>query len=191
MTDATRATRTTVTIGSIQVDGFMLPDGSYRMSQAQAAQTIGEPPNYALRFLRSNNVKALLGEAYTDYTPDSVEVEPDPRRQRGQTRIQGWTLEIVFAYWVFRCFKGNVQARNLVLALGTETLERRFDAAFGVERTERERNERLSTRIEQLEGDLSRLGETYALDDVVRDERDYFERLLRENGIDPWQGSGK
>lgn len=77
MTDSTKATRATVQIGNFEVDGFMLPDGSYRMSQTQAAGAIEEPPVYALRFLQSKDSKALLGEAYTDYTPEPVEVEPE------------------------------------------------------------------------------------------------------------------
>lgn len=36
-----RAVRALVQIGSIAVDGFMLPDGSYRMSQTQAAECVG------------------------------------------------------------------------------------------------------------------------------------------------------
>lgn len=50
MTESTRAIRALLQIGSLTVDGFMLPDGSYRMSQTQAAETIDEPPVYALRF---------------------------------------------------------------------------------------------------------------------------------------------
>jgi hypothetical protein len=42
MTNSTKATRATVTIGPLTVDGFMLPDGSYQMSQAQAADAIGK-----------------------------------------------------------------------------------------------------------------------------------------------------
>ena len=68
----------------------------------------------------------------------------------------------------------------------TETLERRFDNAFGIERTEDERNERLLERVQQLQSDLDRLGEAYAIDDDIRQERDYFEWLLREQGIDPY-----
>ncbi|MDY7014099.1 MAG: hypothetical protein SVX43_10985 [Cyanobacteriota bacterium] len=54
MTDPTQATRATVTIGSIEVDGFQLPDGTYRMSQAQAAEAIEEPPVYALGLTPGN-----------------------------------------------------------------------------------------------------------------------------------------
>lgn len=39
MTESVRAVRASVQIGSLTVDGFMLPDGSYRMSQTQASAT--------------------------------------------------------------------------------------------------------------------------------------------------------
>ncbi len=184
MTDSVKATRTAVTIGSLTVDGFMLPDGSYRMSQAQAAEAIGEPPVYALRFLRSKDSQALLGEAYTDYTPERVEVESEG--ERGQTRINALPLEVVTGYWLTRSYKGNKQAFILSWALITENLERRFDNAFGVSRTEQERDDRLSARVQQLEQDLSKLGEAYALDDDLRQRLVYYEKLLKENGIDAW-----
>ncbi|MGA7936072.1 MAG: hypothetical protein WCA35_21135, partial [Kovacikia sp.] len=60
-----RATRATVQIGSIEIDGFMLPDGSYRMSQTQVAETVGKPEINARRFLTSRAINALLGEGYT------------------------------------------------------------------------------------------------------------------------------
>jgi hypothetical protein len=186
MTDSIKATRATVSIGSLMVDGFMLPDGDYRMSQAQAAEAIEEPPVYALRFLQSKDSKALLGEAYTDYTPESMEVEPEPGK-RGQTRINALPLEVVTAYWFTRAFHGNRKAFLLSWRLITESLERRFDAAFGVTRSEPERDERLTQRIQQLERDLDRLGEGFAIDDLILQERDHFERLLKENGIDPWK----
>lgn len=182
MSESIKATRASVQIGSIEVDGFMLPDGSYRMSQTQAALCVGKPEINARRFLTSKAIKALLGEGYT---PDNIEIESG-NQLRGQTRFNALPLEVVTAYWFQQASQGNQQAISLVWALLTESLERRFDVAFGVTRTERERNERLTDRIQQLERDLTKLGEAFALDDQIRQERDYFERLLRENGIDPW-----
>ena len=67
MTDSARAIRAIVPIGSL------------------AADAIKETPVYALRFLQSKDSKALLGESYTDYPPESIEVEPEPgRRGRSQ-----------------------------------------------------------------------------------------------------------
>ena len=37
MSGSTKATRASIQIGDLIVDGFMLPDGTYRMSQPQAA----------------------------------------------------------------------------------------------------------------------------------------------------------
>lgn len=138
-------------------------------------------------FLRSNTVKALLGESYTGtiLEREEIEIEPEPGK-RGQSRFMAMPLEVVSAYWLWQSYRGNKQALALCMALIIESLERRFDTAFGITRTEQEQNERLSQRIRRLERDLSKLGEAYAMEDVIRSERDYFERLLRENGIDPW-----
>ncbi|MFM7600808.1 MAG: hypothetical protein ACKO7R_06375 [Pseudanabaena sp.] len=90
------------------------------------------------------------------------------------------------AYWLYQSSQGNQKALALVWALLSESLERRFDNAFGVVRTEQERNDATTTRIKALESDLANLGEGFALDDDIRRERDYFESLLRQNGIDPY-----
>ena len=182
MTESIKATRASVQIGSLEVDGFMLPDGSYRMSQAQVAQSVGKSPVNALRFLESKALKGLLGEGYTDYTPEQIEIEPEPGR-RGQSRFNALPLEVATAYWVNQCFQGNKQALALVIALTTESLERRFDNAFGVTRTEQERNERLEQRIQQLE---QTLGEAFAFAEQANYEKQYMESVLRQHGIDPW-----
>ncbi len=184
MTDSEKARRAIVPIGSIEVEGFQLPNGFYRMSQTQASDCIGDDRVYARRFLTSKTLKALRGEAYT---PDTFEVESPDEQVRGQTRIQGWPLEIVYAYWVYRCFRGNKAAFNMVIALGTESLERRFDAAFGVSRTETERNDRLANRIQTLERDLSLLSNAYASDDILQAENQELQRQLKAHGIEPFQ----
>lgn len=182
MSESIKAKRATVTIGNLTVDAFMLPDGSYRMSQTQASECISDDTVYARNFLISKPFKSIRSEGYT---PETFDVEPT-KSVRGQTRIQGWTLDIVYAYWVYRCFKGNKSAFSLVITLGSESLERRFDNAFGVIRTEQERNDRLSQQNQQLEKALASLGDGFALDDLIRRERDYFESLLKQNGIDPF-----
>jgi regulator of replication initiation timing len=69
----------------------------------------------------------------------------------------------------------------------TETLERRFDAAFGVERSESERNAILSQRLQRTEADLAALGEAYAEPDLLRMENDQLRQQLRDAGLEPWQ----
>jgi hypothetical protein len=180
MTDSVKATRATVQLGTLMIDGFMLPDGSYRMSQNQAAGCIEDDAVYARNFLTSRVLKSLRGEGYT---PETFEVSSEGQA-RGQTRIQGWTLDIVFAYWVYRCHKGSKSAFNLVVALGTETLERRFDRAFGVARPEEEWDRRLSDAIvNQLESDLSSAFEEA---DTAMSREKLLEQQLRELGVEPW-----
>lgn len=182
MTNSQKATRQMISVGSLEAEGFMLPDGSYRMSQTQVSEAIGDDAIYARRFLDSKALKALAG---SDYTPDTFEVSSEGQ-SRGQTRIQGWTLETVYAYWVYRCSKGNKAAFSTVIALGTETLERRFDSAFGVTRTEADYNQRLVDRTQELETALKQISDGLEFDDDARQERDRFRQLLEQNGIDPY-----
>ena len=67
-----------------------MPDGGYRMSQAQAAESIDESSVYVLRCLALRDSKALLGQDYTDYTLEQIEIEPRPG-QRSQSRVNSLT----------------------------------------------------------------------------------------------------
>jgi hypothetical protein len=187
MSESIKATRATIAIGDLSIDAFMLPDGSYRMSQSQAAEAVGLSRRNVSDFLRSNAIKSLLGEDYTGSISDGDQIEIESEGdKRGQSRFISVPLEIVGAYWLWQSFRGNKKALSLCMGLITESLERRFDNAFGIIRTEQERNDRLSQINQQLEKALAILGEGFALDDDVRRERDYFESVLRQNGIDPY-----
>lgn len=163
----------------------MMPDGSYRMSQSSAAGAVNLGRQNVSDFLRSKAIKGLLGEGYTGQIS---EIEVDSTEQsRGQTRINALPLEAVTAYWVWQSHRGNKKALALVIALTTETLERRFDNAFGVERTEPEYNQRLSDRVKQLQGDMERLGDAYAEPDVQREYILRLEAQVRRLGEEPVQ----
>jgi len=123
-----------VKIGALEVDGFMLPDGSYRLSQTQAAECVGMTERNASEFLDSKTFKRLTGD---DYTPAIFEIESETQTQ-AQSRFRALPLEIVVIYWVYQCYRGNKQALNLLVALANETLEGRFDKAFGATRTQQE-----------------------------------------------------
>lgn len=128
----------------------------------------------------SKAIKALLGK---DYTPDTIEIENEEQR-RGQSRFNALPLEVVTAYWFNQATQGNKQATSLVWALLTESLERRFDQAFGIDRSEDDWNKRLSDRIiEQLENDLK---EAFDFETATRAENEYLMGVLRQHAIDPW-----
>ncbi|MFE4108440.1 hypothetical protein [Almyronema epifaneia] len=88
---------------------------------------------------------------------------------RGETRINAILLDVVMLFWLYQCSHGNKSALNLLAALAIESLERLFDKAFGVSRSEAEYNDRLAQRIRQLEADLEQLGESYAEPDLLRE----------------------
>jgi hypothetical protein len=180
MSESVKASRSVVTLGSIVIDGFMLPNGEYRMSQTQMAETIAKPEINARRFLDSKGIKSLLGQSYT---PDTVEVESIDQT-RGQTRINAVPLPVVTAYWFTQAKAGNEQALSLVWALLTEGLERRFDRAFGISRSEDDWDKRLSDSIIfQLETTLSTAFEEA---DLALSRERLLEQQLRENGLEPW-----
>ena len=181
MSQSIKATRASVAIGGLTVDAFMLPDGSYRMSQTQAADLVGLSERNAREFLDSKTFERLAGEGYT---PAIFDI--DSEQSRGQSRFRGLPLEVVVIYWVYQCYRGNKQAFSLLIALATESLERRFDNAFGVVRTEQERNDITSVKIKALEKDLANLGEGFAIDADKDREIAYLTSLLKENGIEPY-----
>ena len=168
-------------LGTFTVDGFMLPDGSYRMSLSQAAECVGLSARNAFDFLQSRAFKTLMGEGYT---VSVSEIESDPEQGRGQSRIRALPLEVVSKYWHWQSHRGNKQAFALVDALITESLERRFDSAFGVSRSEDDFNQRLHDRIiAQLEYTI---GEVLSAESVLSHENEFLMQVLRDNGIDPW-----
>ena len=62
MTDTIIATRATIAIGSLTVDGFMLPDGSYRMSLSQAAESVNLAPRNAFDFFAFEGHQKFTGQ---------------------------------------------------------------------------------------------------------------------------------
>jgi hypothetical protein len=187
MSESIKATRATVAIGGLTVDAFMLPDGSYRMSQIQASEAVGLSGRNVFDFLRSNALKTLLGEGYTDsvFESEQIEIESEGDK-RGQSRFNSLPLEIVGAYWLWQSYRGNKKALSLCMALIIESLERRFDDAFGVVITEQERNTRLSQRNTQLKQDLAKLGEGFSIDADKDREIAYLTSLLKDNDIEPY-----
>jgi len=69
----------------------MLPDGSYRMSQTQAAECIELKVQNISDFFRSKAFKSVIGE---DYTPQIFEIEPDVEQIRGGSRIEHCHLRL-------------------------------------------------------------------------------------------------
>ncbi|NEO88089.1 MAG: hypothetical protein F6J87_28110 [Spirulina sp. SIO3F2] len=167
-----KARRTEIQLGHHIVEGFMLPDGSYRISQTQAAQCIGRSELSTRHFLESKSVYKLLGERYRVV---SLEIETD---YLGHSRFNTLPLEVVTAYWILECSKGNTVAMHLIMEMTSETLEHRFDIAFGVENSESEPNNRLQRRREVWELELEEQGDVFEVNNLLRQEKDISAGVL-------------
>lgn len=138
MSESNTAARTSIQIrtrvGTLIVDGFMLSDGSYRMSLTQSSGAIGFGPQSASDFLSLKAVKSLLGQRYA-VNHSQIELPSSPHT-RGFRCFRVMSLEAVNAYWQWQAAKGNSDALALCLALKSTTLSCRFDTAFGAEHSE-------------------------------------------------------
>ena len=137
MSESNTATRATIQIGTrvgtLIVDGFMLPDGSYRMSLTQSSGAVGFGPQNASEFLSLKAVKSLLGQGYA-VNNSQVELASSTHTH-GYRRFRAMSLAAVDAYWQWQASKGNRDALALCMALKSKPLTCRFDTVFGVERS--------------------------------------------------------
>jgi hypothetical protein len=130
----------------------MLPEGLYQTQPNTDSRVCGPEGPEHLRFLRSKAFQALADEGYT---PQIAEIKSADEQLRGQSRINALPLAVVRKYWLWKAHRENKPALALLEALMAETSEHRFDEAFGVIRTELERNELLSQRVQELERNIS------------------------------------
>jgi hypothetical protein len=108
----------------------MLPDGSYRISQTKVAKAAGLSRRNVSDFLRSNALKSLLREGYTNtmFEREEIEIESEPGRRR-PSRFLSVPPEIASAYWLWQAHRENKAALALCMRLITQSLERRVDKA--------------------------------------------------------------
>jgi hypothetical protein len=100
VTESIKAVTATIQLSdALPLDGYMMPDGSYRMSQTQVAEAAGWVWRNISDFLRSNALKSLLGEGYTStiFEREEIEIESE-LGSRGQSRFLSVPPEIASAY---------------------------------------------------------------------------------------------
>ena len=111
MSDTVIATRAIITIGPLSVDGFMLPDGSYRMSQSDTAKAIDLGRQSLSDFLRSKAIKRLLGEGFTGQKFEEISINPE-ERVSGRSRFNATPLDVVSAYWLWHASRSLLDFKN-------------------------------------------------------------------------------
>jgi hypothetical protein len=140
MTTTTKAIRATIKLGGIELDVFQLPDGSYRYSKTDIEASLGyEPTRRAYRdFLKSKDAKALKAKELSGGNTTLKYMS------KTYTLV---TQEEVTLFWGFQAQNGNQEAFALIMSCVSEALERRADNAFGILRSEQERNAWFSQRM--------------------------------------------
>ena len=98
----TKAKKATFNLGSLVLDGYQLPDGSYRMSQTQVSAVLNKTHKSVGEFLEGKSPQAL---PYKGSMPQQkLKVEGV------QNYVLGITLEIAKAYWLYWALNGDTRA---------------------------------------------------------------------------------
>lgn len=133
------AERATIYLGNISREVFMLPDGQYVLSQTQVAEAVGKTKVSFGDFLASKSPEAL---PYKGFRGKKTSIKGN------NAQINIIPVDLAVAYWTKEAIVGNVTAARLLGACAAESIERRADNAFGVQRAEEERQELLRIRLE-------------------------------------------
>lgn len=167
MAKTKKATIAAVTIGPWEVSGLMLPDGTYAIAVSQLAEIFQIPTKHS-----SRQFKALLDEGFQF---------PKCRSELHPKAVNILTLEN--AVKVIRALdrKGNETAQAFTDAILEESLERRFDTAFGKEVTEQERNASLALRMQRIKARRS-------YTDLIKLHQEYLGYYGTQRGKDEFRG---
>lgn len=126
-----------VDLGFTKIEGLMLPDGTYAVAVPQVADLFSIPNKNA-----SRDFKALLGKDFSFLKTKS---------ELNSKEVNILTIAHVTKVIYLLSLKGDDKAKELMLALVEEGLDRRFSKAFGQRVTDEEYNARLALRIARLQ----------------------------------------
>jgi hypothetical protein len=138
MAKTIKAVRAQISLGAIPLNVYQMPSGVYQLAGKNVTDAIGEEHKSLGRLY---GVKSLKDLPHNDSALGTVQAET------GESFIP-IAIEDAATYWHAKSFAGNERAKALTLACLIESIERRADAAFGIQRTEEERNQRLQQRLE-------------------------------------------
>jgi len=171
-----KAKRRTIHLGDKPLEVFQLASGEYRLSQTQVAEAIEKPESSFREFLESKAPEAL---PYKGFDSGKMPVEDSNRP------INPTPIDLAIAYWTKEARIQNQIAVSLLSACAKETIERRADKAFGIQRTEVEYNFRFKTAFEKLadafpESSLATLGDDDRTESMILAEQDVLQKIKKK-----------
>ena len=134
-----KAIKATIMLGSIEIDVYKMPSGEYKLSQTQVARLIEKEENSFREFLRGKSLEALNHKGFRPVKFPASD---------GNEQKNAIPIKVAKSYWRYHDRKGNAIACALIDACMEETIERRADTAFGIQRTKEEYNVRFATRMD-------------------------------------------
>ena len=141
MAKTIKAERATILLGDIPINVYQMPDGSYKLSGRNVTDAIGEDDKTLPRSYGVKSLKDLPGAGLDC-----------PKLNAGKEGVPFYPVSFNDAsiFWHGMSKKGNKIADQIIQAALIESIERRADAAFGVQRSEEERNQRFKARVDGI-----------------------------------------
>lgn len=144
MSNPIKAVRAEIALGDIPLEVFMMPSGEYRLSELQTTEAVDKTSGYVRDFLKGKSPEAL---PWKGYTTEKIELQKD-HEGRGSSRINAIPIDLAVAFWTKEAVAGNAKAARLLGACASESIERRADAVFEVQKSEAERQAKMKARID-------------------------------------------
>lgn len=173
MDDVVKAKIKPIELGNFIVAVMQMPNASYCLSRTDVADLIKNPRQSFTDFLASNSELAL---PYKDFVPQKVRIEG-----KSGASSDAIPIEIATAYWRYWDKRDNIEASAIITACVKESIERRADIAFGISRSDEDRNKRFAATVENFV-----LNEAKSWDVRVDGTKpfiiDFYEHLYRIRG---------
>jgi hypothetical protein len=125
-----KAVRSTIKFAEgLEVDGYMLPDGEFRVGKTGASLVLGYKENFLSRIQSATpkKAKALQSEGFTGYSL-AVQIE----NQRGATRSDTLSLDDFESFIFFAASEGKKEAIALQRAFVKVGITDWFRLSFGI-----------------------------------------------------------
>lgn len=176
MDEVIRVKIKTIYLGDFPIVVMQMPDGSYCLSKTDIAEIIGEHRQSTNDFLEGDSPRALPFKGMTF----------PPVRVPGKVGAPpvAVPIKVATAYWRYWDKEhDNVIAEAIMDACVQESIERRADIAFGVTRSEEDRNKRFAATVENFVLNEAKPWDT-RVDGTKPFIAEFYEHLYRIRGGD-------
>ncbi len=137
----TKAVRAEIKLGEIPLRVYMLANGTYKLAGRNVTDAIG---------MRMGSLTEKMGVKTLKALPHMDKSLTGIKAETGESFIP-IALEDAATYWGIMARDGNEKALAILVASTTESIERRADAVFNVQRQEEERQQLFELRRKRVE----------------------------------------